>query len=574
MIVADNTRASIGYPLNTDALRVFLDAPCCPPLPAVVLATKKPKYGVTVVISLPCIKENIEPNTANPLYDFRAWRKRVVTNTVTNATLTVGYAPYERRRGYSSEEIITTEVIDGNWRTSTDGSTVHYWYSYDNPNDGPYTGQLDMVVRNNEWVVTHADPPDIFFDWFYAVPTTTTEYSDEITYPMFLADALDRLIRGQEGALSAIEWGLLTKNDAHRHDGIKTDTPLSNGSDIINPPYRSEESAYYIWSVKTSLRATITSLPIESYWPSRYGPSTWSGYTYPLHGWKSSFGSGIRFAARVGIRRSDALRPDNDPIHYTEEMTDLETPTIPVEEGATEVTYDITDLLPAAWPGKRGQQTGIFLTGPKRKLRPSIHVDTVVGHHLPAQIYQALDGSREWFKTPDRSTSISPNEALTAARDAARDAVNDQVFNNDPLISFDLNGHIRSAANGQGFTTVLACTVVSPSRCRAVVTQSRYKIVLTRPSLPADRSGTVEAKWIIHTLNTATGNIAEEAQSASYTWEAQESGHPTDPEDEQKELGPYEVTAAEGEVKWIEVLEPEEAQHVWPAPIWYIAPEE
>lgn len=370
------------------------------------------------------------------------------------------------------------------------------------------------------------------------------------------------------------------------------------------------------------------------------------------HAWDQQFGDGIKFEWRLRILRTNGkcgtAQTGDAPKEYSwwkgDEEGDLVSPLISVSTGETSASHDITstdfptpqDLVPA----HSLQSTTIFITGPKRKLRPSLSYDTIFKRYK-IDATQAYDGSNRWFKTETISGDLgtfssvgdigpltsplarkfrdlalkyasplftglgqwqtapllqpllwkflaiwntgwgeqqttTPRKILSPTQHIIHEddieiifTLSDELGPNE-VMDAEIPHYVGMLRTPYSLKKNIASCVISKARTSAVIISSTYTVTVSRPTLPHDGAGTVTAKWKIHTLNTATA----EDHSESYTWPAREDEDPATPEPDTKTFGPYEVTAAEGEVKWIEVLEPEEAQHVWPSPIWYVAPKE
>lgn len=97
--------------------------------------------------------------------------------------------------------------------------------------------------------------------------------------------------------------------------------------------------------------------------------------------------------------------------------------------------------------------------------------------------------------------------------------------------------------------------------------RSKYRIYITKPNIPGEKNETLEVKWRVHTRDYLTGSDTHEEKSATHTWKQYES--------EKVILGPYELEVPKpNEIVWVEMLEPEKPQHIWPTPIWYVTPGE
>lgn len=312
---------------------------------------------------------------------------------------------------------------------------------------------------------------------------------------------------------------------------------------------------------------------------------------------------------------------------------DYNTPLISLTANATEAFSKPIDGIPSVEemaPATPFQKKIIMITGPSRKIWPILKYQTTSAiHDIPA--FQAYDGSNAYFRTEKVTGGItstqhaggdwteynpllvqhgSPNHIKgwhnqklapippslptepthrTVYTDAGlaldfslsnpvppNEAKDNALSNLDPQnidYYFDPIRQYLLHSSPPYRSYVLASFSVGTSRLTASIMMGKYTITISRPSLTLDGSGTIVARWKIHT-RTASGGTGSEDFSESYTWPARDDEDPEAPEPAEKTFGPYEVTAQEGETKWIEVLEPEEAQHVWPNPIWYVAPKE
>lgn len=335
--------------------------------------------------------------------------------------------------------------------------------------------------------------------------------------------------------------------------------------------------------------------------------------------WKNEFGQGIRFAYRIALTTINKSCREDPPIspEITREwltQEDVETAIVPISEGAVEKHSSVIDDIPGPEDLSginQVQGKEITITGPSRKLWPILRMGTVHEQYF-AHAFQAYDGSKRHYAKETASGYINSSriageewdpphpalaayQATTIAREHAIGYVPPQgasqtshtVTMDEGDVTFSLSNiiqpneavqNVRDQIDGRDpycipadpwLPHTLAALQVGAARLSASALKGAYEIEISRPSLPLDGSGTVTAKWKIHTL-AANGEKSSEDFSESYTWPARDDeGIPREPGS--KTFGPYIVTANEGELKWIEVLEPEEAQHVWPNPIWYVA---
>lgn len=550
------------YPASSSTrLCVHRDSLCCPPRAAVVLGIRDSDTWLRISGNEDYGPLYISEWVTNEYSSFWCnslrWRKVSLHRTIYNyggiLTGTVN---------------LVWEIVDGQARNMSTGSFA--WENDSSPEEN-FSG---VVISDGQggriWSITGNVPSwwpgiDIYSYPYFTAPKYTQEYSyedwqfsDPVDYSEVIQDAIGRLNASDEE--SNLEW----------HPAYST--PSFSGYGLI---YR----------YKIKLKADIG---VE---------------------WSEDFGEGIKFAYRVVFTETnDTCRAVSSnepmpPVNKTYWGEDHETTMVsPI---GTEVEF----ILPAEgvpskeelMPTHYNQTKGFYLTGPKRKVWPTLQIATqTFSHRITA--YAAYDGSPAYYRTenasggdintrsyysssaipnhyrhPDAFHSpiatqrtvplpsgdtieytladpISPNEA----RDIVTAQMTESPFNQlEPLPSYR--------------THQLASNDTGQSLLNATVTRGKYTITISRPSLTLDGSGTIVARWKIHT-RTASGGTGSEDFSESYTWPARDTEDPESPEPDTKTFGPYTITAAEGETKWIEVLEPEEAQHVWPTPIWYVVP--
>lgn len=351
--------------------------------------------------------------------------------------------------------------------------------------------------------------------------------------------------------------------------------------------------------------------------------------------WKGEFGSGIRFAYRIALAvvndncpHDNEKEPDVEHKWITE---DKETETIQITDGGTEIYSEVIDGIPEASElslESAVQSKTLTITGPSRKLLPVLNIRRYYANSIRIPAFQAYDGSGNYYARETAAGAVNASQAAEGgwgmgitgidilmtygarpsgpARDydegtayvppsGAASATSHTVMVGEDSVTFSLSGPISpneaiNRAIGQidalmeededgpvynpiGETIgphVVATRIVGRARLTAHELRGKYIITIDRPTLPLDGAGTVTAKWKIHTI-TADGEKSVDDHSESHTWRSRDDEDPDSPEPSTKTFGPYTVTANEGELKWIEVLEPEEAQHVWPNPIWYVA---